>query len=171
MSKRNTKRRWLRVGTGAVALLIVGLGLGVAAASSSTSGTAAGPGTIVCPSVADKLPAIPAQAQDEVTRNLQLLDTQLAEANNRLVTSQGQGGANFVNNAILGPLKDKRAATIDRIAIAIGRHAARPTGLDGLAACQLVGGSAQPPAVQTAQAPPPVVVHTTAPGTTGTTGT
>jgi hypothetical protein len=133
MTTRNTKRRWLGVGTGAVALLIVGLGLGVAAASSS--GTAASPGTIVCPSVADKLPAIPAQAQDEVTRNLQLLDTQVAEANNRLVTSQGQGGANFVNNAILGPLKDKRAATIDRIAIAIGRHAARPTGRDGLAAC------------------------------------
>src|SRR5690349_12305321 len=134
MSTRNTKRRWLGVGTGAVALLIVGLGLGVAAASSSSStnassSNAAGPGTIVCPSVADKLPAIPAQAQDEVTRNLQLLDTQVAEANKRLVSTRGQGGPNFVNNAILGPLKDKRAATIDRIAIAIGRHAARPTGL------------------------------------------
>jgi hypothetical protein len=137
MSTRNTKRRWLGVGTGAVALLIVGLGLGVAAASSS-SGTAAGPGTIVCPSVADKLPAIPAQAQDEVTRNLQLLDTQLAEANNRLVTSQGQGGPNFVNNAILGPLKDKRFATINRIATAIGRNAPRPEGLaEALSACSL----------------------------------
>src|SRR5690349_10226918 len=167
MSKRNTKRRWLRVGTGAVALLIVGLGLGVAAASSSTSGTAAGPGTIVCPSVADKLPAIPAQAQDEVTRNLQLLDTQIAEANDRLVTSQGQGGPNFVNNAILGPLKDKRAATIDRIAIAIGRHAARPTGLDGLAACTLTAGAGQPPATAVV-VPPPVVAQTTAPAAAGT---
>jgi hypothetical protein len=136
MSTRNTKRRWLGVSTGAVALLIVGLGLGVAAAQ--TNNTAAGsPGTIVCPSVADKLPAIPAPAQAEVTRNLQLLDTQIAEANKRLVTSQGQGGPNFVNNAILGPLKDKRESTIDRIAIAIGRHAARPTGLDALAACTL----------------------------------
>jgi hypothetical protein len=133
MSTRNTKRRWLGVGTGAVALLIVGLGLGVAAASSS--GTAAGPGTIVCPSVADKLPAIPAQAQDEVTRNLQLLDTQIAEANNRLVTSQGQGGPSFVNNAILGPLTDKRTATLNRIATAIGRNADKPQGLDALAPC------------------------------------
>jgi hypothetical protein len=168
MSTRNTKRRWLGVGTGAVALLIVGLGLGVAAASSSpssSSSSSSGPGTIVCPSVADKLPAIPAPAKDEVTRNLQQLDTQVAEANNRLVTSQGQGGPNFVNNAILGPLKDKRAATIDRIAIAIGRHAARPTGLDGLAGCALVAGGAQPPVVQTVQAPPPVVVQTTAPAT------
>ena len=172
MSTRNTKRRWLGVGTGAVALLIVGLGLGVAAASSSSStnassSNAAGPGTIVCPPVADKLPAIPAQAQDEVTRNLQQLDTQVAEANNRLVTSQGQGGPNFVNNAILGPLKDKRAATIDRIAIAIGRHAARPTGLDGLAACTLTAGAGQPPATAVV-VPPPVVAQTTAPAAAGT---
>jgi hypothetical protein len=167
MSTRNTKRRWLGVGTAAVALLIVGLGLGVAAASSSGS-AAAGPGTIVCPSVADKLPAIPAPAQDEVTRNLQLLDTQVAEANNRLVTSQGQGGPNFVNNAILGPLKDKRAATIDRIAIAIGRHAARPTGLDVLSACTLVANGATPPPATAVVVPPPVVAQTTAPAAAGT---
>ena len=121
--------------------------------------------------MADRLPAIPAPAQAEVARNLQLLDTQLAEANRRLVTSHGQGGPNFVNNAILGPLKDKRAATIDRIAIAIGRHAARPTGLDSLAACQLVEGNAPadpPPATAAAPAPVPVPAQTrsaAAPGT------
>src|SRR6185312_12057018 len=125
-------------------------------------------GTITCPSVADKLPAIPAPAQAEVTRNLQLLDTQIAEANRRLVTTQGQGGPNFVNNAILGPLKDKRVSTIDRIAIAIGRHAARPTGLDGLAGCTLVaGGAAQPPATAVV-VPPPVVAQTTEPAAAGT---
>ncbi len=142
MSTRNTKRRWLAAGTGAVALLIVGLGLGVAAAQTNTGDSGGSAGHVVCPAVADRLPAIPAPAQAEVARNLQLLDTQIAEANRRLVTSQGQGGPNFVNNAILGPLKDKRAATIDRIAIAIGRHAARPTGLDSLATCQLVEGNA-----------------------------
>jgi hypothetical protein len=93
--------------------------------------------TVSCPVVADKLPAIPAQAQTEVASNLALLDRQIAEANQRLITTQGQGGANFINNAILGPLKDKRVATIDRIAIAIGRRAAKPTGLDALAACTL----------------------------------
>src|SRR6185312_5869829 len=91
-----------------------------------TTAPAGQAGTITCPSVADKLPAIPAQAQAEVARNLQLLDTQIAEANRRLVTSRGEGGPNFVNNAILGPLKDKRFATINRIATAIGRHAPRP---------------------------------------------
>ena len=68
-------------------------------------------------------------AQAEVAANLALLDKQSAEANNRLATTVGQGGPNFVQNAILGPLADKRRATIDRIAIAIGRHAARPSGL------------------------------------------
>jgi hypothetical protein len=92
---------------------------------------------ITCPDVAGKLPAVPAPAKAEVDRNLQLLNTQIQEANNRLATSQGQGGPNFVQNAILGPLKDKRVATIDRMAIAIGRTAARPQGLDALAPCSL----------------------------------
>ena len=94
---------------------------------------------IVCPDVASKLPAVPEQANAEVNRNLDLLDTQIDEANKRLVDTQGQGGANFVQNAILGPLKDKRVATIDRMAIAIGRNAAKPQGLDALAPCALGG--------------------------------
>jgi hypothetical protein len=97
---------------------------------------------IVCPAVAPSLPAIPSRAKAEVDRNLALLDTQIAEANTRLASSQGQGGANFVNNAILGPLKDKRTSTIDRIAIAIGRNGTKPTGLDSLAACSLSTASA-----------------------------
>ena len=92
-------------------------------------------GVVVCPTVGDRLPAVPASARAEVERNLALLDRQVAEANQRLVDTVGQGGPNFVRNAILGPLSSKRTATIDRIAIAIGRHAARPTGLESLATC------------------------------------
>jgi hypothetical protein len=76
--------------------------------------------------VASQLPAVPAEAQAEVDRNLTLLNTQIDEANKRLASSTGEGGSNFVQNAILGPLADKRTSTIDRIAIAIGRHAAKP---------------------------------------------
>jgi hypothetical protein len=93
--------------------------------------------TIVCPDVAGKLPAVPAQAKAEVDRNLALLNTQIQEANTRLANSVGQGGPNFVQNAILGPLRDKRVATINRIATAIGRVAQRPAGLDALATCTL----------------------------------
>ncbi|MFC0112168.1 hypothetical protein [Kibdelosporangium aridum] len=48
--------------------------------------------TINCPAVRDKLPGIPSQAVEEVNRNLTLLDKQIAEANQRLVTTQGQAG-------------------------------------------------------------------------------
>ena len=93
--------------------------------------------TVKCPSVRGELPGVPDQAVDEVDRNLALLDKQIAEANQRIVTTKGQGGPNFINNAILGPLKDKRVATIDRIAIAIGRNAEKPQGLERLAPCAL----------------------------------
>ncbi|MFY1698858.1 hypothetical protein [Solwaraspora sp. WMMA2101] len=94
--------------------------------------------TIECPSVEDQLPEIPAAARNEVTRNLQLLQTQIDDANADLVNRAGQGGPNFINNAILGPLASKRVATLDRIAIAIGRVAPRPRNLEELATCQLV---------------------------------
>ncbi|MFJ7175739.1 hypothetical protein ACIQXA_04755 [Streptomyces massasporeus] len=94
--------------------------------------------SIVCPSVED-LPQIPAQAQEEVTRNLELLDKQLAEANERLARSQGEGGPNFVQNAILGPLEGKRTAALNRIETAIGRVAEKPQGLERFAPCALGG--------------------------------
>jgi hypothetical protein len=121
-------------------LAIGGLGAGVAmAGTTANKPAAASAGTITCPTVADKLPAVPASAQAEVTRNLALLQTQIDEANKRLATSVGQGGPNFVQNAILGPLADKRKSTIDRIAISIGRTAAKPTNLGGLETCTVSG--------------------------------
>ncbi|GHK03127.1 hypothetical protein ACWEWI_24790 [Streptomyces sp. NPDC003753] len=141
------KRRVAIIG-GAAAVVLSGAviaGSALAGETSKSNGArtlAAGPGTITCQDVKSQLPAIPASAQAEVDRNLQLLDTQIAEANKRLVDTVGQGGPNFVNNAILGPLKDKRVATINRIATAIGRTAAKPQGLDALAPCTLNTGGA-----------------------------
>jgi hypothetical protein len=150
---RDGLRRWKVSGTIAVGTLaVLGAGLGVAMAD-----TNAAPAAIVCPDVAGQLPSVPAQAKAEVDRNLALLNTQIAEANKRLATSAGEGGANFVQNAILGPLADKRKSTIDRIAIAIGRVAAKPTGLDSLATCSVSGTAQagdQPPAAPPA-APAP----------------
>ena len=126
-------RRWQIAGTMAIATTLAGVGLGVAAAD-----TAKVP-TVNCPGVAGALPAaIPAQAQAEINRNLALLNTQIAEANRRLETSVGQGGPAFIQNAILGPLEDKRAATINRMATAIGRNAVKPQlDVQGLATCSL----------------------------------
>jgi hypothetical protein len=151
-------RRWktITIVAGTVVALAAGLGVAMAA-------TNAAPATITCPDVASKLPAIPAQAKAEVDRNLALLNTQIAEANKRLSTSAGQGGANFVQNAILGPLADKRKSTIDRIAIAIGRVNAKPTGLDSLATCSQSGAAAAPADTQPPAAPPAATAAPAAP--------
>jgi hypothetical protein len=139
---RTPARRWQIAGVGAVAVVLVGVGLGVASADE------AGAPTVNCPAVAGELGTVPAQAQAEIQRNLALLNTQIAEANKRLVSSQGEGGPAFIQNAILGPLADKRVATINRMATAIGRNAAKPVlDVDGLATCSLNengGGDAAP---------------------------
>ncbi|MEV6295094.1 hypothetical protein AB0M41_32775 [Streptomyces sp. NPDC051896] len=143
LPKYNKRRVAVFGGAAAVALsgaVIAGTALAGTPAKSGGAAqarTLASPGTISCPDVAAKLPAVPASARAEVDRNLALLQTQIQEADKRLHTTVGQGGPNFVNNAILGPLKDKRTSTIDRIAITIGRTTTKPTGLDSLAACTL----------------------------------
>ena len=150
-------RRARRMKVLMTAVVVGGVGIGFAVAGLASADEQSAAPTVNCPSVADKLPAIPAQAQAEVDRNLALLQTQINEANRRLVTSQGEGGPNFINNAILGPLADKRASTIDRIAIAIGRRAETPQGLNALAACSLNtaggGGAAEEPADPPAEEP------------------
>lgn len=101
---------------------------------------AAGAQTVNCPTVRDKLPAVPAAAVAGVEKELGNLDREIAEANARLarLAVRPEGGPNFVQNAILGPLKNKRVAVLDRIAIDIGRVTGdRPAGLVALASCTL----------------------------------
>jgi F0F1-type ATP synthase membrane subunit b/b' len=147
LPKYNKRRVGIIGGAAAVVLsgaVIAGSALAGEGANNNGQDAAAnaGPGTISCPAVEGSLPAIPASAQAEVDRNLALLDTQVQEANQRLIDTVGQGGANFVQNAILGPLEDKRVATLNRIETAIGRTAAKPEGLEALAPCQLNQGGA-----------------------------
>jgi hypothetical protein len=152
------KRRLFWIGLISAGALTAGA---VAALAAGSSEAPAATDTIVCPDPAGALPAIPARAQAEVSRELANLDKQLAEANARLVNTVGQGGPNFVQNAILGPLASKRTAALDRIAIAIGRAAARPQGLERFATC----GLGQAPAVP---APPVTSSPVTSSPSTGT---
>ncbi|KKK05913.1 hypothetical protein [Micromonospora sp. HK10] len=103
-----------------------------------TKGGGAGAGTpkVTCPDVRAKLPEVPAQARAEVDRNLALLDSQIAEANRQLAANARKGG-DVINNTVLRPLADRRTATLNRIATAIGRVAPRPQGLDELAQCAI----------------------------------
>ncbi|MEV6379934.1 DUF1996 domain-containing protein [Streptomyces sp. NPDC051773] len=101
------------------------------------AGSAAG--TIDCPDVGSGLTEVPEGAREGVDKELAALDQQIAEAYQRLQNSaraQQQDGG-FADGAIMNPLKEKRAATIERIAIAIDRVGDRPEGLDSLAACEL----------------------------------
>ncbi|MFS8097613.1 hypothetical protein LFM09_10790 [Lentzea alba] len=142
---------------------------GIAVAASLTAATAVaafamndGGSTqsIACPQPV--VPAVPAQAQAEVQRELANLDKQIAEANNRLRTSAGEGGPNFVQNAILGPLASKRVAALNRIETAIGRVAEKPEGLERFATC----GLGQAPAVSS----PPTTSRSSSTGTGSGTG-
>lgn len=129
-AKPERRKRVLVAGLAVAATLT-----GVTAVAAFAGGEDAGGQSIACPRPV--ITAVPAQAQAEVQRELANLDKQLAEANNRLLTSAGEGGPNFVQNAILGPLASKRTAALDRIAIAIGRVGARPQGLERFATCSL----------------------------------
>jgi F0F1-type ATP synthase membrane subunit b/b' len=127
---RPNVRRWQLAAVVGAGVMIAGVGIGVASAADAVP-------TVNCPQL-NLTVAVPAQANNEVQRNLALLNTQIAEANNRLRNSVGQGGPNFIQNAILGPLADKRNSTINRIETAIGRNAAKPDlNSEGLAACTL----------------------------------
>ncbi|MFE5813372.1 DUF1996 domain-containing protein [Streptomyces sp. NPDC056479] len=96
-------------------------------------------GTIDCPDVGTKLTAVPDDAKEDVAKELALLDQQIADAYQRLTESAQaiQQDAGFADNAIMNPLKEKRGATIERIAIAVDRTGDRPEGLEALAACTL----------------------------------
>ncbi|MER6136072.1 DUF1996 domain-containing protein [Streptomyces sp. NPDC001815] len=158
---RNTRRRPTgarRATIGAVALMLGGGGLAAAnvyaTASESTSGNqpnqvlASGAATIDCPDVGSQLAAVPEVAKTQVDKELALLDKQIAEAYQRLQSSADaiRQDSGFAENAIMNPLKDKRAAAIDRIAIAIDAVGDRPEGLEAFAPCILraSGNQAEP---------------------------
>src|SRR5436190_1341489 len=151
-SRFTRDRRWQIAAVAGVAVVVAGVGLGVASADEAVP-------TVNCPQVKIGV-AVPAQQQADVQRNLELLNTQIDEANDRLRTTVGQGGANFIQNAILGPLKDKRFATINRIETAIGRNAAKPDlNAEGLSACTL--NEAAAPAESAPASEEPTVAPTT----------
>lgn len=165
---RNRRRRPTgarRATLAAVALMLGGAGIVAANVYASASegwgdgsGTdsaghvlSTGMPTIDCPDVGSRLTAVPDAARADVDRELALLDQQTAEAYRQLQRwSQGDGrDGDSAADTIMNPLKEKRSASVGRIADAIDRVGQRPQGLDALAACMLrPGESAQPPASQ-----------------------
>ncbi|MER6789820.1 DUF1996 domain-containing protein [Streptomyces sp. NPDC000658] len=95
--------------------------------------------TVDCPDVGSKLTSVPDGASAEVDRELARLDEQIAAAYRQLQDSAEavRQDAGFADNAVMNPLKEKRGATLERIAVAIDRVGDRPEGLESLAACTL----------------------------------
>ncbi|CAL9438250.1 hypothetical protein SUDANB15_02173 [Streptomyces sp. enrichment culture] len=150
---RNTRKRRTPLATkavaGAAALALGGGGLVWAnfyasaheenAPDNRTRSGAARIATINCPDVGQKLTKVPRKARKGVARELALLDRQITDAYTRLAeTRQAQAGdAGYVDNAILGPLKSKRAAALERIGISINRAGGQaPRNLGRFARCQ-----------------------------------
>ncbi|CAM5381563.1 hypothetical protein GCM10010329_13940 [Streptomyces spiroverticillatus] len=101
--------------------------------------SAAGPrtGTINCPDVSNALPDVPQGARQEVDRELAAMDSRLTEAYAKFA----EAGSGADQDAVLGSLKEQRAASLTRIADAVERQAEadRPQGLEGLAGCTMQG--------------------------------
>ncbi|GAB3007633.1 DUF1996 domain-containing protein [Amycolatopsis acidiphila] len=70
-----------------------------------------------CPDVASRLEEVPDQAMDTVDTELGNLDQQAADANAQMAGADAQGGDPVT---VLNPLRDKRKASIDKIAQATG---------------------------------------------------
>lgn len=150
---RNTRKRRTPLATkaiaGAAALALGGGGLIWAnfyasaheenSAQNQTKASAAQIATINCPDVGQQLTDVPEGARQGVAEELAKLDRQITDAYTRLAeTRQAQAGDSaYVDNAILGPLRSKRVATLDRIGININRVGGKaPQGLDQLAQCE-----------------------------------
>ncbi|MFG3197594.1 DUF1996 domain-containing protein [Streptomyces sp. NPDC048208] len=106
----------------------------------------AGMATVDCPDVGARLTDVPEAARGDVDRELAQLDQQIAEAYQRLQQSADalRQDPAAADNSVMNPLKDKRTATLGRIADAIGRAGNRPDELDALAACTLRPAEAAP---------------------------
>ncbi|MFJ7902033.1 DUF1996 domain-containing protein [Streptomyces sp. NPDC096198] len=165
--RRNSRRRPTgarRATLAAVALILGGGGLVAvnvyASASEGGWGGTSGQGgdqtlaartvTLDCPDIGQQLTGIPGGARRRVDGELAALDRQITQAYDRLgSTRQEQANdGSYVQNAILGPLKDKRAAVIDRIKDDYrSSGAAAPGAIDGMAPCTgIPADQGQPPA-------------------------
>ncbi|MEU9067429.1 DUF1996 domain-containing protein [Streptomyces sp. NPDC048109] len=150
---RNTRKRRTPLATkivaGAAALAVGGGGLVWAnfyasaheehSGHNRTRSAAAQVATIDCPDVGQEIRDVPERARGEVDGELATMDSQITDAYQRLATTRRAqaGDAQFVQNAILGPLKDRRKAIIDRIQLEINRAGGRADdNLDQLAECQ-----------------------------------
>jgi hypothetical protein len=89
--------------------------------------------TVACPTVRDKLPAVPARSRAAVDRQVTKLDRAQAAANDRIAASRGQIDAGFTTS-VIGPLRAQRAAALRQISRLLN---GRPVRLVSLVECEV----------------------------------
>jgi Domain of unknown function (DUF1996) len=94
------------------------------------------PPVVACPPVGDQLPAVPEAARWDINRSLIRLDNQIADANRRLRAHGTRINAE-VNRAIEAELRQRRAATLSRLASALRSYGVRPRGMVSMVDCQV----------------------------------
>ena len=92
--------------------------------------------TVSCPTVRDRLPAMPADVRAAVDRQLAKLDRAQAAANERIAASRGQIDADF-NNSVIRPLRAQRATALKKISTMLTRQGRKPAGLVSLVECEV----------------------------------
>jgi hypothetical protein len=94
--------------------------------------------TIACPDVGQQLSDVPDGARQGVDEELAKMDSQITEAYQRLNSTRdaAAGDPGFVQNSILNPLKEKRAASLDRISTNVQNAGGQAQDLQSLAECQ-----------------------------------
>ncbi|MEV7086703.1 DUF1996 domain-containing protein [Streptomyces sp. NPDC093085] len=129
----------LLLGGGGLAAVNVYASAGEGKSGGQTQNVAQSWSTISCPDPSNRLTQVPESARAEVDNELAKMDTQITEAYAKFASEKRaiEQDAGYADNAILGPLKAKRTAALDRIAIAIGRSGERPQGLESLSGCTL----------------------------------
>ncbi|MFE3936443.1 DUF1996 domain-containing protein [Streptomyces goshikiensis] len=145
MSQKGHKRRLkpAHKALAAVSALVLGGGgiMIIAQGASAGQGSKAPvTATIDCPDVGDKLTNVPQAARADVDKKLAQLDTQIADAYQKLSTGQARG------DALLGQLKQQRGQTINQLSNSIGQSAERPKGMESLVACTMKQAAAADPA-------------------------
>ncbi|MFF3326789.1 DUF1996 domain-containing protein [Streptomyces sp. NPDC002889] len=141
MKQRHKVNRTRRKALLAVAGLVLGGGGLALVNAGANAGTPDDPraGGIVCPSVADRLPDVPAPARAEVRRDLSTMQQDIKAAEARWTSEQGVS-----SRTVLDPLWSKRSAVLERIEIAVERAGAeRPRNLQSLSQCAVAAEGAE----------------------------
>ncbi|MCQ8828642.1 DUF1996 domain-containing protein [Streptomyces malaysiensis] len=107
--------------------------------------------TVKCPDAATRLSSVPQQARPTVDKELATMDSQVADAYQRLAARGAGADQDWVRTRVLEPLTAQRRGALNRIGNEMDRVSSRPSGLGTLAPCTV---QEAPPAATPAGAAP-----------------